>query len=415
MAMAACAFAVGACAAAAPAPSAPLYLTSQAYRRAEMAASLVNPENEYSRRRLAYYSVDGPASWDALPIFNPRTAAIAVSELDAPGGVNVDAPLAPTSTSTVISALATEGDVEALRALGEDAFFHYPVQLEPSASVALGSREKAAQYGLYRDDVRGVGGLVRVELGDGSRAIATTCSSCHAGIRNGTLTVGVGNDRLDLGRMIADASTGLTPARVAPYLAWGPGRLDVTTSQGIEPVRIPDLRPVRFLTHLHHDGTLQQRNLTTLAIRLETLIVTSNGASVRPPREIALGLATYLWSLGEQLPLRAPKDEPERRGMTLFKGACARCHAPPNFTGPPIPLAVVGTDPRLGRSPDRTTGSYRVPSLRGVATRGLLLHDGSLPSLDAMFDPSRTVPGHSFGLDLDDAGRSDLLRYLRTL
>jgi hypothetical protein len=57
-----------------------------------------------------------------------------------------------------------------------------------------------------------------------------------------------------------------------------------------------------------------------------------------------------------------------------------------------------------------------------------LLHDASLPSLDAMFDPTRTtalfsggtrgvgaVPGHVFGLGLDAATRSDLVAYLSGL
>jgi hypothetical protein len=80
-----------------------------------------------------------------------------------------------------------------------------------------------------------------------------------------------------------------------------------------------------------------------------------------------------------------------------------------------VPLAEIGTDAVIGRSRDRGTGFYRVPSLRGVATRGPLLHDGTLPSLDAMFDPTRDVRGHIYGLALDERARQDLLEYLRTL
>jgi hypothetical protein len=92
-----------------------------------------------------------------------------------------------------------------------------------------------------------------------------------------------------------------------------------------------------------------------------------------------------------------------------------------------VPLDVVGTDPTIGDSLVRGTGSYRVPSLRGVGRRALLLHDGSLPSLDAMFDPTRlgsdydggvrvgAVPGHVFGLDLSDSDRGALLAYLEAL
>jgi hypothetical protein len=71
---------------------------------------------------------------------------------------------------------------------------------------------------------------------------------------------------------------------------------------------------------------------------------------------------------------------------------------------------------------------YRVPSLHGVGTRGPLLHDGTLPSVDAMFDPARltdafaqklhgsgAVAGHVYGLGLSDQQRQDLISYLHAL
>ena len=191
--------------------------------------------------------------------------------------------------------------------------------------------------------------------------------------------------------------------------------IGVTTPHATEPVRIPDLRPTRWLTHLHHDGTVVQRDLTSLAIRIETLIITSHHQVLRPPREVALGLATYLWSLSAGVEGRGPASAAEKEGAEIFVKSCATCHAPPSFTGPPVPLDVVGTDPLIGRSTDRGTGFYRVPSLHGVSTRGLLLHDASIRTLDALLDPARTIPGHRFGLDLGAAARTSLLAYLRTL
>jgi hypothetical protein len=112
----------------------------------------------------------------------------------------------------------------------------------------------------------------------------------------------------------------------------------------------------------------------------------------------------------------------------VFAAACTTCHAPPGLTGPPVPLPMIGTDPTLGLSGQRGTGDYRVPSLLGVGSRGPLLHDGTHPSVDAMFDPARTtpafggrlhgdgpVPGHAFGLDLSAADRLALVSYLRAL
>jgi hypothetical protein len=216
----------------------------------------------------------------------------------------------------------------------------------------------------------------------------------------------------------------VAPSDVAAHLAWGPGRVDVTTIAGTEPVRIPDLRAVQLLTFLQADADVAQLDVEALAIRLETLMITSVNETSRPPRVVALALATYVWSLAEQF---SPVTDTTSNGAVVFANNCAGCHVPPAFTGDPVPLADVGTDPIVGDSAVRGTGSYRVPSLRGVSLRALLLHDGSLPSLDAMFDPSRTgsdfsggvrpgvVPGHVFGLDLDDADRAALLAYLDEL
>jgi hypothetical protein len=159
-----------------------------------------------------------------------------------------------------------------------------------------------------------------------------------------------------------------------------------------------------------------------LAIRIETLIITSHGQTLRPPRIVALALARYLWSLAASLP--APADP----APALFAARCSGCHAGEGLTGAPRSLSEVGTDPTLGLSPERGTGQYRVPSLRGVGARPTLLHDGSLPNLTAMFDPARlasdwtggargagAVPGHTFGLELSVLQRAELLTFLRAL
>ena len=184
---------------------------------------------------------------------------------------------------------------------------------------------------------------------------------------------------------------------------------------------------MRWLTYLHHTASVKQHDLVSLAVRLETLLITANGATVRPPRAVALGLAVYLWSLADRLPRQSPQTLPEQRGAALFAARCERCHAPPGYTGAPVLLSTIGTAPKLGQSVDRGTGTYRVPSLRGVSTRGALFHDGALPSLAALLDPARLRPdyrgrhelgpvaGHLYGLDLDPAARADLLAFLSTL
>jgi mono/diheme cytochrome c family protein len=167
--------------------------------------------------------------------------------------------------------------------------------------------------------------------------------------------------------------------------------------------------------YLQAVASVLQTDRFALPIRFETLLIPTPPAAVRPPRVVALALAAYLWSLGDAIPSRTPKTAAEQRGAERFAERCQGCHAPPGFTGPPVPIARVGTNPTLGRSADRGTGWYRVPALRGVAARDRLLHDGSVASLSGLLDPARTTPGHRFGRDLDADERADLIAYLETL
>ena len=127
------------------------------------------------------------------------------------------------------------------------------------------------------------------------------------------------------------------------------------------------------------------------------------------------------------------------------------CHTPPLYTSNKITLAQgfspppdtpksldilavsVGTDPGLAMHTRKGTGYYKVPSLKGVWYRGHYLHDGSVASLEEMFDPdrlkadhvpggwsppgtrSRSIPGHEFGLKLNSSDREKLIAFLRTL
>jgi len=367
-----------------------LYLTDPAFRRSELEASLVNPADGYARLRLASYGL----GWEKLPVWSPRVAPVTVTEL---GTESFTAPLGPAARALSIDAAASAGDPAALLALGQEAFFSYPVQILPDATYpAFASAKIAASFGFLTDPATGrVGGLVHAEMADGSTLVALTCASCHAGQRGGVVVAGAPDDALDLGRLFV-AAGGVPPALVAKTLGWGPGRLDVSSADASEPARIPDVRPVRWLGYLQQDATVRQRSIASLAIRIETLIVTSHGEDVRPPREVALGLAVAVGALAEGLPA-VPEGAEAARGLAVMARACVPCHAGEGLTGPPVPLAVAGTDPTLGLSPERGTGFYRVPSLRGAGSRGPLLHDASAPDLETFFDPGRVAPGYTGG------------------
>lgn len=350
---------VAACSEPAPRDEAGSYLSDPAFRRSTLEASLVNPDNGYARTRLAHYEND----WAALPEWNPEVSAI--DEKGAPR----EAPRALALTSET---------------LGEEAFFRYPAQ-------PLGSLTHVA--GTWSDATRGYGGIVKVSYANGNTELALTCSSCHASDRTGQLVVGAPNGAIDLG--------------------FGAGRIDVTTADGSEPVVISDLRPVRLLTNLHHDGNVRLTGLAALAVRIETGITVSRGSAVRPPHEVALGLARYVMGLRDSLPASLDK---ESAGARVFGRTCAGCHAQDGtFSGPPVPLATVGTDPVLGLSKERGTGGYRVPSLRGVKTRGALLHDASIPDVPTLLSGERTTGGHLFARPLDAADRKVLIEYVLSL
>jgi hypothetical protein len=378
----------------------PRYLGDAAFRRATLESSLVNPDNGYSRLRLAHYESGGDGDWGRLSEWNPRAEPVAAADLDGPDGVVAGAAFGAAARALDLDASTDEAS---LVALGQEAFFRYPLQIEIIAETAAASRAAFTRYGFWSDHEHGAGGLVRVEVAGGARVLAFTCATCHAASRGGGLVVGAPNDALDLGRLAFDAGGGADPAR----LAWGPGRVDVTTADGREPVRIADLRPVRWVDALHADATVARGDRASLAIRIETLAITALHGEARPPRIVALALAAYVESLADALPQAAAPPP-------AFTEACAGCHAPPSLAGAAVALDVVGTDPTIGLSADRGTGRYRVPSLHGVATRGTLLHDASVPDLEALLDPAR-AGGHRFGLSLPGADRAALRAFLGAL
>ncbi|MGQ9547147.1 MAG: cytochrome c peroxidase [Roseiflexus sp.] len=138
--------------------------------------------------------------------------------------------------------------------------------------------------------------------------------------------------------------------------------------------------------------------------------------------------------------------EQARRGMALFFSpglACGHCHVdvvPPDHAVPPrwSDLAYVATG--AGRSADRGLAEhtgvasdayrFRVPPLRNVAATAPYMHDGSLPTLDAVIrfyesggqfgagsEPERRAARHPLvaGFALSDDERRDLIAFLESL
>lgn len=170
----------------------------------------------------------------------------------------------------------------------------------------------------------------------------------------------------------------------------------------------------------------------------------------RTPDALLYALALFIESLQPPPNPNQPGAQ-SRRGEAIFRAeGCSNCHTPPLYTNnrltpaagyrPPEALmrltgamnVTVGTDPNLAMQTRKGTGFYRVPSLRMVWMEACLLHDGSIGTLEELFDPARLKPdfrssnwapsmkrhaveGHAFGLRLPPADRVALIAFLKTL
>ena len=245
---------------------------------------------------------------------------------------------------------------------------------------------------------------------------------------------------------------------------WG-GAITRWNGSALFPAKIPDLIGFRDRKYIDHTATHLHRNIGDLmryAAQVSFAEVTDFGphhmlapdtkrVSARWPDANLYALALYIYSLQ---PPRNPNpfDATAEAGQKIFlRAGCPACHTPPLYTSnrltvargfaPPsdkpatldvMPISV-GTDPGLALSTRKGTGYYKVPSLKGVWYRGHYLHDGSVGSLEEMFDPDRLQPshvpggwmpagakthaieGHEFGLTLNAGEQKELIAFLRTL
>ena len=229
--------------------------------------------------------------------------------------------------------------------------------------------------------------------------------------------------------------------------------------------KVPDLIGFRDRKYIDHTGTHRHRGIGDL-MRYAALVGCCDPLDFGPHRMLAdaqrrivyrfpdqmlYALAQYIYSLPP--PPNPHRDDPKvAAGKAVFeREGCPACHAPPLYTNnrltpakgfrPPqehlktfdILDVSAGTDPSLALKTRKGTGYYKVPSLKGVWYRGLYLHDGSVATLEDLFDPNRlrdgyapsgfkgykvkqrAVPGHEFGLKLKVDDKAALLAFLRSI
>ena len=227
------------------------------------------------------------------------------------------------------------------------------------------------------------------------------------------------------------------------------------------PTKIPDLIGIKDRKFFDHTATHRHRGIEDL-MRYAAQVTSADSPHFGPydivPRadrrvpyrlsdEALYAMAMYIYSL-EPPPNPNRFDATAAAGQKIFTANCAGCHTPPQYTNNKLTLAKgfkpdaanpdvmpvsVGTDPGGAMLTRKGTGYYKVPSLKGVWYRGRFLHDGSLASLEEMFDPTRLQPdfepggwnppgvkkravaGHEFGLKLSAQERVQLIAFLKTL
>jgi len=231
------------------------------------------------------------------------------------------------------------------------------------------------------------------------------------------------------------------------------------------PAKIPDLIGAKDRKYFDHTATHLHRGIGDL-MRYAAQVGSAEVAEFGPHQMLSPGtktirgrlpdaalyaLALYIYSL-KPPPNPNPFDSQAAAGKEIFsRQGCVACHTPPLYTNNKLTLAEgftppkdkpasldilpisVRTDPGLALKTRKGTGYYKVPSLKGVWYRGHYLHDGSVASLEEMFDPdrlkdthvpggwtppgvtTRAIKGHEFGLHLKPAEREQLIAFLKTL
>jgi cytochrome c peroxidase len=245
-----------------------------------------------------------------------------------------------------------------------------------------------------------------------------------------------------------------------PGLSWGDGQpRAIGEKQQALPLRTPTLLNIAWVPRLGWDGHF--RDLESVAMSPITAANNMNlseqamvqrlaaipgyvdafdaafGEGDVTVRKMEFALATFQrtivskgapfdrWLDGDQ----AAVSVAAKRGFDLFNGKanCAACHSGWAFTDASFHDIGSARGDDIGRGrlfPNSVALRYafKTPTLRDVVRRAPYMHDGSVPTLEAVIDlynrggidrPSRAEEIHP--LSLTDSEKADLIAFLRTL
>jgi cytochrome c peroxidase len=206
-----------------------------------------------------------------------------------------------------------------------------------------------------------------------SRSGRVSCASCHNPRR-----------AFSTGQPLAIGVFGRRTERNAPALinrAWGraffwDGRITTLEAQVLAPIENPN----------EMDMTLAE---ASSRVGVDVEAISRSLASY--VRSILSGNAPYDRFINGD---RGALSREQQLGLRVFrgKGNCTACHVGPNFTDERLHnTGIAWRDGRLqddgrfgvtGKDEDR--GAFKTPTLREVARTAPYMHDGSLPTLDAV-------------------------------
>lgn len=356
-------------------------------RRSWLERGWWSPELSYTKQLKDHYGLPDEG-WELLPELNFEIDSLS------------DAPFEGRPIFNGVTPTDKAGWLE----LGRIAFWRMPMRRDAYVEWLASKPELWDRFGVERDAKGAARGLVRYRDSRGQVRTGMSCGFCHGeqGLE------GKANKSMDLGgaRAAFREARGLEPG---DFSSWGPGMVDVTDDQVIDPLAIPNLWGASVQDYFNASGSVKIEQPGVAAVRFETQYIINHGYEVRPPRALTWALATYVYSL------RPPEHgelELNQSGERVFMARCASCHNPDEgYSGGLVLAESIKSDPQASRSITRGTGSYRVPSLLGVSTGGPYLHDASAPDLEALL----TSSGHPYGQAIEDQDRADLIEYLNQL
>lgn len=274
------------------------------------------------------------------------------------------------------------------------------------------------------------------------------------------------NAKLNLGRMLffdptlSGSQSHSCASCHNPRLFWADGQpRAIGEKQQVLPLRTPTLLDVAWTLKLGWDGHFRDlegvamgpitspinmnlsekvliERLTTIPAYVEAFDAAFGEGEITR-RKVELALATFersivsteapfdRWINGDETAI----DESAKRGFDLFNGKanCAACHSGWAFTDESFHDIGTAENDDIGRGKLFPTSvklqyAFKTPTLRDVSRRGPYMHDGSVPSLEAVIDlynrggierPSRADEIHPLALTKRE--KVDLIAFLSTL